>query len=43
MSCTIKARLSKAIYYDDETIVLDIDVDNTDSVKPLLSVEVTLR
>jgi hypothetical protein len=43
MSCSIKARLEKAIYYNDEVIVLDVDVDNTESAKPLFSVEVTLR
>ena len=43
MNCSIKARLTKAIYYNDETIILDIDVDNTESAKPLFSIEVTLR
>ena len=43
MECRIFAMLTKPIYYNDESIVLDIEIDNRRSKQAVYNIEVTLR
>jgi len=43
ITANIKAQLSKCIYFSDEKIQLDIEIDNTMSRQPLYSIEVVFK
>lgn len=42
-SIGVSAKLTKAIYFTDETIELDLEIDNSNSTRNLDDIEVTLR
>jgi len=43
ITANINAQLSKGIYFSDEKIQLDIEIDNTMSRQPLYSIEVVFK
>ena len=42
-SISVSAQLTKPLYFQDETIQLDITIDNTESKRSIDEIEVTLR